>query len=170
MSVRIRSEQADDIVHIHDVIVAAFLKAPHADHTEQFIVRELRRLGALTISLVAEEDGLLVGHVALSPVRISDGANNWYGLGPISVLPERQGNGIGSQLMNSAIQQLKQIEAKGCVLLGDPKFYNRFGFAPRKGLVLSGVPEEYFLALLLEGDLPQGEVFYHKAFLATDYQ
>lgn len=123
--------------------------------------------GALSISLVAVDEGNIVGHLALSPVTISDGAGSWYGLGPISVLPENQSSGIGSMLMDAAIQELKKINANGCVLLGDPNYYHRFGFKPVEGLVLPGVPPEYFQALLLQGDLPQGSVTYHESFSAN---
>ena len=166
MSIRIRKEQIKDIQHIHDVTTAAFLEAPHTDHTEQFIVSALRESGALSISLVAEEGGSIVGHIALSAVVISDGTENWYGLGPISVLPNNQGKGVGSKLMNAAIQELKKIDAKGCVLLGDPNYYQRFGFNAREGLILMDVPPEYFQALVLEGKLPQGTVTYHESFSA----
>ncbi|GAC16206.1 GNAT family N-acetyltransferase [Aliiglaciecola lipolytica] len=168
MSIRIRKEHQSDVESIYAVTVAAFLEAPHTDHTEQFIVNALRESGALSISLVAEEEGNVVGHVALSHVTISDGTDNWYGLGPISVLPNNQNKGIGSKLVNAAIQELMNIKAKGCVLLGDPNYYHRFGFKPREGLVLKDVPPEYFQALLLQGDLPQGIVTYNESFSAKD--
>ena len=167
LSMNIRKEQPEDIQAIHDVTVAAFLNAPHTDHTEQFIVKALRDSGVLSISIVAEEKGVVVGHVAVSPVTVSDGAEGWYGLGPISVLPDNQGKSIGSQLMKAAIDELNNIGAKGCVLLGDPGFYQRFGFEPKDGLILPDVPPEYFQALLLLGDLPQGVVTYHESFSAT---
>ncbi len=166
MRITIRFEQPNDVQRIHEVTTSAFLDAPHTDHTEQFIVRQLRDSNALSLSLVAEADNQILGHVAVSPVEISDGSNDWYGLGPISVLPAYQHKGIGSQLMNSAIQELKAMGAKGCVLLGDPNYYQCFGFEAKKGLVLAYVPEEYFQALVFSGDVPQGEVRYHQAFLA----
>jgi len=166
LSICIRVEQPNDIKSIHEVTVAAFLNAPHTDHTEQFIVKALRESAALSISLVAEDDDRVVGHVALSPVTISDGTPNWYGLGPISVLPKQQGKGIGLQLMNAAIQELKNTKANGCVLLGDPNYYRRFGFTAKQGLMLAGVPPEYFQALVFHGDLPQGNVSYHESFSA----
>ena len=168
MDFRIRKEQASDEQSIHDVTVAAFLEAPHTDHTEQFIIKALRESGALSISLVAEAEGNVVGHVALSPVAMSDGAGSWYGLGPISVIPSEQGKGIGSRLMEAAILELNAIKANGCVLLGNPDFYNRFGFKSQDGLVLPGVPPEYFLALILHGDPPQGTVSYDESFLVRD--
>ena len=166
MSINIRKENSNDAQSIHEVTVAEFLDAPHTDHTEQFIVRALRVSGALSISLVAEDEGSIVGHVALSPVTISDGTDGWYGLGPISVYPSNQDKGIGSKLMNAAIEELKNIEANGCVLLGDPNYYHRFGFNPREGLMLTDVPLEYFQALVLQGDLPQGIVTYDESFSA----
>ena len=95
----IRPESPTDALAIHAVTVAAFLHAPHTDHNEQFIVEAWRKAGALTLSLVAEEGGSVVGHVAVSPVSIADGSADWYGLGPISVQPGLQGRGIGNHLM-----------------------------------------------------------------------
>ena len=166
LSISIRKELSSDVQSIYEVTVAAFLEAPHTDHTEQFIVKALRESGALSASLVAEDDGNIVGHVALSPVTISDGTDSWYGLGPISVLPNNQSKGIGSKLMNEAIQELKNIRAKGCVLLGDPNYYHRFGFKPRESLLLPDVPPEYFQALLFQENSPQGIVTYHESFSA----
>ncbi len=162
----IRPETPADVAAIHAVTAAAFLNAPHTAHTEQFIVDALRDAGALTISLVAEEAGTIVGHVAVSPVSIADGATGWYGLGPISVMPERQRQGIGSLLMRAALHALRDRGASGCTLAGDPAFYTRFGFAPEPRLVLPGVPHEYFLVLPLSSSLPGGVVTYHAAFEA----
>lgn len=162
----IRAELPDDAEAIEQVTIRAFQNAPHTDHTEQFIVRELRAANSLTVSLVAELNGQIVGHVAVSPVTISDGSPHWFGLGPISVAPEFQGQGVGSELMNAAMSALKVLTAQGCVLLGDPSYYRRFGFNPAPGLVLPGVPAEYFQAMPISGPLPQGEVKYHEAFNA----
>ena len=95
---------------------------------------------------------------------------NWYGLGPISVAPDQQGNGIGSALMNAAIEALKNLNANGSVLLGEPAYYARFGFKSIKGLVLPEVPPEYFQALLLKGEYPRGEVSYHQGFYVKPNQ
>lgn len=164
--VAIRPESPSDVAAIHDLTVAAFLNAPHAAHTEQFIVSALRKAGALSISLVAEADGEVVGHVALSPVRISDGSPGWYGLGPISVKPELQRQGIGSRLMRAVIELLRERGAAGCVLVGDPAYYSRFNFKPEPGLVLPDVPAEYFQAISLGGSMPRGVVTFHEAFMA----
>ncbi len=163
--VNIRPESPADVDAITVLTAEAFLYAEHTSHTEQFIVNALRRAGVLTVSLVAQAgDGTLQGHVALSPVTVSDCSAGWYGLGPISVAPAQQRQGIGSQLMQRALDDLRALGAAGCVLLGDPAYYARFGFAPRAGLVLEGVPPEYFMALAFGVAYPQGAVQYHPAF------
>lgn len=114
----------------------------------------------------SEDKGDIVGHVAISPVTISDGAKGWFGLGPISVSPNIQRSGIGSKLMRSVLEALKGSGASGCVVLGDPAFYSRFGFLPESCLVLPDVPPEYFQAIQFSGLLPSGKVTYHEAFNA----
>ncbi|MGY2489389.1 GNAT family N-acetyltransferase [Cupriavidus sp. CP313] len=167
MSVQIRSESPSDADAIARLTTAAFLTAPHTSRTEAFVVNALRRAGQLTVSLVAQAGDRLVGHVAISPVTVSSGEAGWYGLGPISVAPDLQGQGIGSQLMRASLDQLRSLGAAGCVVLGDPGYYGRFGFAVRPGLVLQGVPPEYFQALAFDGGYPTGSVQYHDAFNAT---
>jgi len=98
VNIEIRNETAADVPAIETVTISAFLHAPHTGHNEQLIVSELRKAGQLTVSLVAVAAGHVVGHVAVSPVSISDGAPSWFGLGPISVVPEYQGRGVGSRL------------------------------------------------------------------------
>jgi putative acetyltransferase len=168
MTWNIRPETPADIPAIHRLTVAAFEHASHTSHTEAFIIDALRRAGKLTVSLVAQNQGDIVGHVAVSPVVITEGAENWYGLGPISVLPTCQGQGIGIQLMESALFELKQLGAAGCVVLGDPLYYGRFGFVAQPALILPGVPPEYFQALSINGSWPAGNVNYHEAFNATE--
>jgi putative acetyltransferase len=160
MTLIIRPETPADCAAIARLTVAAFRHAPHSSHAEHFIVDALRRAGQLSVSLVAEDGGEIVGHVAVSPVSISAGATGWYGLGPVSVLPARQGRGIGSRLVESALAALRRRGVGGCVVLGDPAYYRRFGFAARPGLVLPGVGREYFQAILLNGGWPLGRVNY----------
>ena len=167
MNITIRDERNEDIEAIEKLTKAAFQNAEHTSHTEHFIVNSLRIHGQLTVSLVAIEDSAIVGHVAISPVQISSGEMGWYGLGPISVQPNKQGLGIGSLLMNQSLEKLKNLDAKGCVLLGDPNYYSRFGFKTYPELILPGVPSEYFQALNFLGNIPKGEVSYHEAFNAT---
>ncbi|MGY8526891.1 GNAT family N-acetyltransferase [Paracidovorax citrulli] len=164
----IRSEEPTDAERIDRVTIEAFRNAPHTSHTEQFIVRELRLADALTVSLVAEADGEILGHVAVSPVRISDGADKWFGLGPVSVLPPNQRKGVGTQLIEAALERLRAESAGGCVVLGDPGYYGCFGFVPVACLWLPSVPPEYFQALVLRPPVPRGEVAYHPAFDASE--
>lgn len=166
MTITLRRERPGDSEAIDRLIRVAFLKAPHSDHTEHLIVAALRAAGALSLSLVAEEGGRLVGQVAISPVTLSDGSGGWYGLGPISVLPERHGQGIGSRLMRQGLGDLEALGAAGCVVLGEPGYYGRFGFAPVADLTLPGVPPAYFQALAFAGPFPRGEVSYHPGFAA----
>ncbi len=160
----IRPETADDITAIRVLTNAAFADVPYSDGTEAEIVDRLRSDGALTVSLVAEIDGVVVGHVTFSPVEIADGAQNWFGLGPVSVDPGRQKGGIGTTLVKAGLDQLRKAGANGCVLLGDPGYYGRFGFRHHDALTFPGPPPEYFLALALRGSLASGIVQYHKAF------
>ncbi len=160
----IRPEALEDVAAIEAVTQSAFLDAPHTSHNEQFILAALRDGGALTISLLAEMDGAIVGNVAVSPVSISDGASGWFGIGPVSVIPKWQGRGIGSQLMREALARLSEQGASGCVVLGDPSYYRRFGFKNEVRLVLPDVPPEYFMAMSFGQALPTGTVTYHQAF------
>ncbi len=163
----VRDEQPGDIAAIDRVTQAAFLPVAYSSHTEQFIVSALRAAGQLTMSLVAETDGHVVGHVAVSPVSLSSGDNGWYGLGPISVRPDHQNRAVGTSLMQAAIHRLKAQGSAGCVLLGDPAYYARFGFKAYPDLVLPGVPGMYFQALPFTDHVPKAQVRYHPAFEAT---
>lgn len=167
MALRIRDENTLDVPLIEALTGVAFRTAPHRSGTEQHIVNALRRAGQLTLSLVAEEGGVIVGHVAVSPVSVSDGSRGWYGLGPISVQPELQGRHIGASLMHAALGGLRARGAAGCVLVGDPAYYTRFGFRAVPGLVYPGIPPEHFMALASGGSVAQGTVSFHAAFDAT---
>ena len=163
----IRPETDADIEAIGEVTKAAFENHPISQQTEHFIIAALRAANALTISLVAEVDGRVVGHVALSPITISDGSEDWYGLGPISVLPEYQRRGIGKALMHEGLSRLKALGAKGCALVGDPDYYERFGFRSVPELTHEGVPQRNLLVLPFGESRPQGIVEFHPGFLAT---
>jgi putative acetyltransferase len=164
--VRIRPETPADLSDISEVTEAAFRSLEISNHTEQFIISALRAANALTISLVAEIEGRTLGHIAFSPVTLSDGTLDWYGLGPVSVLPEYQRRGIGGALIEEGLSRLKAMNAKGCCLVGHPEYYKRFGFRNTEGLVHEGVPPEVFFALSFDGHIPQGTVQFHEAFKA----
>lgn len=162
----IRDEAHADARAIADVTAAAFRPLAISRHTEQFIINALRAANALTVSLVAEVDGRVVGHVAFSPVTISDGTTGWYGLGPVSVLPQYQRRGIGQALIRQGLSRLERLQARGCCLVGHPGYYRRFGFGNVAGLVHEGVPPEVFFVLSFDGHVPQGTVTFHEAFKA----
>ena len=174
MSLAIRDERPADVAVIAAVTRAAFADHPHSSHTEEFIVAALRRAGVLTISLVAEirDDDVgqclqIVGHIGFSPVTIADGSPNWFGLGPVAVTPSYQRRGIGRELIEVGLARLRSLGAAGCVLLGEPEYYVRFGFACEPALTLADVPPEYFLALAFDSRRTAGEVRYHEAFQAV---
>jgi putative acetyltransferase len=167
MNIIIRNEIESDVEAISEITKAAFENHPHSNHTEEFIINALRDANALTVSLVAEAGKKVVGHIAFSPVTISDGSLGWYGLGPVSVLPELQKQGIGKSLIHEGLSLLKALGAKGCVLVGDPGYYERFGFRNVPDLVVDGVPQQYFLALPFEENKTSGTVIFHEGFTAN---
>lgn len=162
----IRNETEADVNAIGEVTEAAFRDLDISDHTEQFIVAALRDAGALAVSLVAEREGRVVGHIAFSPVMLSDGSPDWYGLGPVSVLPEFQRQGIGAALVREGLSRLKARGADGCCLVGHPAYYVKFGFRNPAGLVFEGVPPEVFFVLPFGDRTPRGTVAFHEAFAA----
>ncbi len=167
MNIIIRQEGESDIERISEVTRAAFENHPYSRQTEQFIIIALRDAKALTLSLVAEADKKIVGHIAFSPVAISDGRSGWFGMGPLSVLPEWQKLGIGKSLVREGLSGLRALGAKGCLLVGDPGYYTQFGFRSPTKLVLDGVPKENFLALAFEEENDtRGTVVFHAAFTA----
>ena len=166
----IRNETPYDIDAITEVTIAAFNTLPISQHTEQFVIEALRAAKALTVSLVAEVDDRVIGHIAFSPVTLSDGTPNWYGLGPVSVLPEYQQRGIGKALIEEGLSRLKDLKAQGCCLVGHPEYYKQFGFENVPGLVHEGVPPEVFFALSFDGHVPQGDINFHEAFKADGPQ
>jgi putative acetyltransferase len=167
MDIIIRNETESDIKTISEITIAAFESLAISQHTEQFIVDALRDANVLSVSLVAVAGNRVVGHIAFSPVTISDGSSDWYGLGPISVLSELQNQGIGKSLMQEGLARLKLMGAKGCILVGDPGFYGRFGFRSPTDMFIEGVPQQYVLALPLDEKKASGNVVFHEAFTAT---
>lgn len=162
--VHVRSETRDDVAAISAVIEAAFREHPNSRQTEGPIVEVLRRSGALSLSLVAQWQGRVVGHVAFSPVTITGGAPGWYVLAPLSVAPEVQGTGVGTALVWQGLRTLRQMGAAGCVVLGEPAYYGRFGFRSTPALRLEGAPPGCFLVRPFERLIPLGTLRFHAAF------
>ncbi|ALP54514.1 GCN5 family acetyltransferase [Candidatus Tenderia electrophaga] len=167
LKLTIRSETVADVTAITDVTVAAFKSLKISNQTEHFIIEALRAANALSISLVAEVDGRVIGHIAFSPLTISDGTRGWYALGPVSVLPEFQRQGVGKALINEGLSRLRELHAGGCCLVGHPDYYRKFGFRNVPELVCEGVPPEVFFALSFDGHIPHGVVTFHEAFTAN---
>jgi putative acetyltransferase len=132
------------------------------------VILALRKAGALTVSLVAEMEGHVVGHIAFSPVTISDGTPGWYGLGPVSVQPKRQRQGIGTTLIEAGLARLRELGAHGCCLVGHPSYYPRFGFRNTADLSVEGVPPEVFFALAFDEIYPHGVITFHEGFGAHE--
>jgi putative acetyltransferase len=162
----IRPETPRDLEAIREVNVVAFADHPFSRQTEHLIVEALRAADALEQSLVAEIDGEVVGHIAFSAAGIGTASSGWFLLGPVAVLPDHQGNGIGSALVETGLDTLRSGGARGCTLVGDPAFYGRFGFRQYPGVVWEGVPDANVLCLSMSGDAPVGEVSCHSAFSA----
>jgi putative acetyltransferase len=162
----IRKEKNTDFESITKVTIEAFKNHPISHQTEHFIINALRSAKALTLSLVAEFDGKIVGHIAFSPITVTDGTTKWYGLGPVSVLPDYQKQGIGKALINKGLSLLKNTGAQGCALVGPPEYYKKFGFKNYPEMIHEGIPQEVFLVLPFNEKIPKGVVNFHKAFKA----
>lgn len=164
MNLTIRPETPSDYAEIYALTKRAFAPMPYAGGDEQDLIDKLRDAGALAISLVAEQDGRIVGHVAFSPAFAADGSEGWYALGPVSAEPELKHQGIGSAIIKAGIALLRERDAAGCVLVGNPAYYSRFGFLPFPDLCPEGEPPEYFQILPLRVAEPTVVVGFHPLF------
>lgn len=145
----LRREKTDDIDAIGDIHRLAF----HGD-SEAVLVAELRANGKIVLSLVAEREGRVVGHILFSPVRIESNSEPVHALGlaPMAVLPQFQREGIGSRLVRSGLQHCRDLGHERVVVLGHADFYPRFGFLPAAGFAVTceyDVPQEAFMVLAL---------------------
>jgi len=145
----IRPERPEDKVAIRNVNEEAF-----GQKEEAAIIEKLRSRGALTISLVAVQDNVIIGHIAFSPVSIESEHSSFkaISLAPMSILPAYQRKGIGSQLVLAGLEECRQIGHELVVVLGHPAYYPRFGFIPASTYGIKSeydVPDEAFMALEL---------------------
>lgn len=166
MNCLIRPERTDDHVTIYDITKRAFAPMPFSDGDEQELIGRFRDAGVLALSLVADMDGTVVGQITLTPAFAADDSAGWFALGPIAVAPEFQSKKIGSKLIDAAIVWLHEQEAAGCVLVGNPAYYNRFGFAQYPALAPNGEPSEYYQILPLRVQEPSVVVDFHPLFHA----
>ena len=164
MEILIRPETPADHTAIHDVTQRAFAPMPYADGDEQELIGRFRDAGVLALSLVAESGGVVVGQVTFSPAFAADGSPGWYALGPVSVEPALKHQGIGAQLIRAGIAWLQDQDAAGCVLIGNPAYYSRFGFRVFSELAPAGMPAEYYQMLPLALEKPNVIVEFHPLF------
>lgn len=164
MKYLIRPEEPRDHRHIYDLTKRAFAPMPFADGNEQDLINALREAGALNLSLVAEKDGQVVGHVALSEASHESGEVGWYVLGPIAVVPELQRKGIGGALIAGAKHWMESNGARGCIVVGDTNYYPRHGFLPSPAQAPEGTPPEHVMVLTLRGSIPDGRFSFHPLF------
>ncbi|MBI1341160.1 GNAT family N-acetyltransferase [bacterium] len=156
----IRPETPADVDAIHDVTDTAFAPMPFSAGDEAACIRKLRADGDLTLSLVAVIDGDVVGHVAFSPVFFDARSVGWLGLGPVAVRPHLQRRGVGSALIRQGLAQVKASGAKGCVLIGDPGYYHRFGFVADGRLTYRDLAARYVQWLTFGAERPSGVLTY----------
>ena len=166
VDLKIRTETEADQDAVYAINTAAFDTPAEAD-----LVDALREQAHPIVSLVAEDNGQVVGHILFSPVTLSGHPTlNAMGLAPMAVTPDRQRNGIGTALVQSGLEQCKQLGIQAVVVLGHPDYYPRFGFVPSTIFRINSeydVPEEVFMAIELQpGALngKSGTVKYHPAF------
>jgi putative acetyltransferase len=162
MHTEIRPERPEDDAGIDALLRAAFPEPVEAD-----LVRRLRADGDLALSLVAEEDGEIIGQVAFVPITLDpDPGYRIWGLAPVSVLPHRQGQGVGSALIGRGLDLAAAAGIGLILVLGDPNYYGRFGFDT---VLASGIEVawagSYFAGLAL-GEIapPRGKAGYPAAF------
>ena len=175
MNITIRQETERDYMLSEHVVEKAFENAEYSDHKEQFLVSRLRNSDAFVpeLSLVAELDGKIAGHIMLTKLIIQNGGVDYglLALAPVSVLPQYQNQSIGSMLIIESIRIAKKMGYKSVIVLGHEKYYPRFGFRPASMWGIKApfdVPDENFMALELEsgslGDV-SGNVVYPNEFL-----
>lgn len=168
-STTVRAERSGDFEAIDQIVSAAFL-AEFGTTTEAALVRRLRGRHELIpeLTLVAENDGLIVGHIAFSEVTLDGRAASGLGLAPVAVAPNAQNAGVGSLLINAALELAAHGGWRFAVLLGHPAYYPRFGFIPAAPIGLTGDygdHDGWMVKALGGATLPTGHVRYCSAFL-----
>ena len=168
MTIIIRPETPADQAAIHDITKRAFAPMEYADGNEQDLIDRFRDAGALALSLVAERDGVVVGQVTFTKAFATDGSSGWYALGPVAVEPDLHRQHIGSKLIETGLAMLRERDAAGCVLVGDPAYYSRFGFRPFPDLCPEGEPAEYYQLLPLRVKAPDCVIAFHPLFHGSE--
>lgn len=164
---KIREERPADVEQIRAVNAQAFERQAEAD-----LVDAIRESGVPHISLVAEVDGSIAGHVLFTPVELIGGGEGLElaALGPIAVAPARQNQGIGSRLVTAGLDACRAAGYDAVIVLGHPNYYPRFGFTPASKFGVESeyeVRDEVFMLLELNPgalDAQKGTIRYHEVF------
>ena len=163
MDFKIRSEELEDIGPVRAILKATFPTA-----AESKLVDALRSNGKAIISLVAVNNDEVLGHILFSPVSTTPpGEAKGIGLAPVAVRPDIQSKGIGSGLIREGLRLCKELGYNYCVVLGNPKYYGRFGFEKASNFGLQneyGVDEEFMVTRFSKHELPYGLVRYASEF------
>ena len=162
--VTIREPRDADGAAVEALIAAAFDPMPFSNGTEPTLPEALRRSGAAVVELVAERAGTILGQVVFSPVTLGGRPSRWHALGPVAVSPPVQRQGLGSRLIREGLARLRATGSEGCIVLGSPAYYPRFGFRPAPELAGEGTPAEFLMALSFGATWPDGVVAFHPAF------
>ncbi len=162
----IRAEIESDREVVRAINIAAFDTSAEAD-----LVEALRHQARPFVSLVAEQDGAVVGHIMFSPVSLTGHPDlKVMGLGPMSVVPAYQNKGVGSALVRAGLDECRNLDVAAVVVLGHPEYYPRFGFSPASRFEIGSeydVPDEVFMAIELQPNALGGKAGvarYHAAF------
>ncbi|WP_373976571.1 N-acetyltransferase [Chitinibacter sp. SCUT-21] len=156
---------------VTELLQQAFANHPYSNNSEHQLVTALRQQQALTIALLGVHQGHVVACVYASAVNLHQAEGikrGWHCIAPVAVLPEFQKQGLGSQLMNRALVDLQSMGAKGCVLVGEAEYYQRFGFERVHGLTSAGIPDQFVLAKSFAAEKAQGQIQYHPAFASLE--
>ena len=165
-SFAIVTERPGDAAAIYDLVKRAFAPMPFSDGDEQDLVNALRDQGDLALSLVALDDaGVVIGHIGFSRATIDGVHVGWFQMAPVAVCPQQQLRGIGSAMIRAGLAQIRQQGARGAAVVGNPAYYERFGFCQCPQLMPPSQSEApYLRALAFEGDVPTGRLGYAPAF------
>ena len=159
----IRRESGADVDAIRSLTARAYSGLSFSDGTEPLVIDALREANALALSLVGELRDQIIGHVAFSEVGPPT-QSGWFALGPVSVEPSLQRRGVGGQLIETGLQALRAQGAKGCVLVGDHRYYHRFGFVVAPAYAPPEYPSQHFQLVSFTGSFPDVPVAFHPGF------
>lgn len=160
----VRAEKAGDEAAIRALTLRAFDGHPFSNGDEADVIERLRKDGDLALSLVAQQDGAIIGHAAWSAARLSNGEDGWMVLGPISVDPLHQRKGVGRALIAAGEAAMMAQGVKGITVLGDPAIYRKFGFVQHTAMRLEGELGAYLQVKSFGAAIPSAEITYAAAF------